>query len=131
MSKFEEYLEAASPTTPAGREIDKFILSFQGQISWARKPVNTKDIGQKNKLEIDLLDTDDQDKLVDLLTKLEIYDVLEIWDDEKFSFTRSFDEPNLPNYFILDTPDTTYLINTEGYDYARYVIEIPDFRSFV
>ncbi len=125
MSKFKTYLEAVQIP---GRDLQKLIESFG--FKFTRKPVKPGDIGKESKLEIDLLEPEDQDKLVDKFQTLKMFEPKELWESGTIKFMNDF-KISVPSFFLLDSGNTIYLINTEGYNYARYVLEIPDFKSFV
>jgi len=134
MSRFDKYLEAVSGPR-LSREID-YVLNRVG-VSFVRKPATLKEIKDNNKLNIDDLDafSEDgsptlQDTFVYMIKDLKVYDSKDLWDSNEPKLLNNFVRP-IEQFFILSANDSYYLVNTEGYNYCRYMLEIPDYSTFL
>ena len=64
------------------------------------------------------------------IKKLKVYDVKDLWGkklDRDYSPNEDFIR-KVPRYFILKKRNDYYLVNTEGYDYARYIVKLEDYK---
>jgi DUF1009 family protein len=94
------------------KTINKILLEG----SFERKPANFKDVK------------------TDLYTAynmfiFELLETLPVFTNKQLGIKRPIDffkakNINVPLLFILETPESKYLINTEGFNYCRYVILI-------
>jgi hypothetical protein len=64
-------------------------------------------------------------ELQEFIKKLDIYDADEIFDGELYN---DFKNPT-DQFFIVKDKGRYFLINTEGYEYARYVARLENFNE--
>lgn len=61
----------------------------------------------------------------EFIQKLPILDTREVYVEDKVKDTENF-EMKVPQWFILQNGKNKYIINTEGYEYPRYIARITD-----
>jgi hypothetical protein len=102
--------------------IDKTRLREPEELNkqWSRKPVSIDNIR-----ELDRMTPGEEGNIAGFLDNLQTYPIEEVIHDPEENFLDEFMEP-MDNYFILETHDgRKLLVNTEGADYARYVVKLP------
>jgi len=77
------------------------------------------------KKELDVLDMEERDRKS--LEKLKEFKPEDVWGKERnlnsYSFLGNF-KGKMPQYFILNVGRDKFLVNTEGYNYGRYVVKL-------
>lgn len=85
-------------------------------IKWERKP---NELGDIETTFYDKLPKEIQNKI----KSLPIYNNIDLFDD--------FTSPKIEQYFITNNKEGIFLINTEGYNYARYATKLANTDSFL
>jgi hypothetical protein len=87
------------------------------------KPSSLGDVDDaynKDKKDIDLLVKDNKN----LLKKLPVFRSGELIEDFDHPITNDFIFPNVPQLSIIKHKGNKYLVNTEGFEYPRYIMRI-------
>lgn len=90
-------------------------------IKWTRKPTSIDEIGE---LDNSRWSPAKEGSMAAFLDDLETFPIEEVIKDPEGYFLDEFMQP-MDQYFILESHDGKYLVNTEGSDYARYVVKLP------
>lgn len=91
-------------------------------IKWSVKPESINDIAE---LDISHMTPARQGSIAAFLGDLETFPLEEAIKDPEDYFLDEFTHP-MDQYFILESHDgLKFLVNTSGYDYARYVVKLP------
>lgn len=109
MSKFNEYLEAIKMSSSVKDRLSKKMT---------RKPENIHDIKKINFRDLH----DDEHSFINTL---EEFDVDELFNKNSDPFNNEF-KIDVPQWFIMNWTQTSFLINTEGYNYIRYIVAIDE-----
>lgn len=99
-------------------ELQNYLID---KVDWNRKCSTFNEVHAV----FDVYDVPDEihDKII---VDIGLYTITELWDVEDMYDVDLSDafEIEVPQFFIVDTPKGSYLINTEGYDYARYITKV-------
>lgn len=92
-------------------------LEFQ----WSRKPERLEFVR-----DLDRMTPGEEGEIAGFLDNLETYPIEEVISDPENNLLDEFIHPIDGKYFILGTLEgDKYLVDTGGYDYARYVVKLP------
>lgn len=124
MNRFKEYLEAPfGQSTPD--KFNRFLGDFDK--TFRQKPLNINDFGTKNTLWLNELELEEEEYFLDLLDEIEHFNAEEVFGkNKKFSFLNKFKQP-MPDHFLLSVNGKAFLVETQGFNYVRYALYIPDF----
>ncbi len=122
IKKFENYITES---------FGKFKTS---SVKWSRKPDSWENV--KHSLLLSHLTEQQRNDLIDNYIKGNIYDSVEY---QMSHPTKYFEDVwsggSAPQFFVIrysgGLGNNYYLVNTEGYDYAKYVVRIDDLERWV
>jgi hypothetical protein len=97
-----------------GSEKGNNLIRNSREISWSRKPSAE---GEVNVLDFETLSIE----LIDAISDLDI--IMMADKEELFA-----EEMELPTVYIAKIGNRYFLVNTEGYDYPRYMVELKNFK---
>ena len=84
--------------------------------TWTRKPNSFEEIRGKVR----------KDDVPEILPIMYPFELWVSWECPSFDLMTPFDTNNVPQYFRLKVDRRWYLVNTEGYDYCRYVAKVEE-----
>jgi hypothetical protein len=121
------------------KKFDNFVNESFGKfrpqsVQWARKPASWSDV--KHSLLLSHLTEAQRNDLIESHIKGNIYDSVEY---QISSPTKYFEDiwggESAPVFFVVrysgGLGNNYYLVNTEGYDYAKYVVRVDDLERWV
>ena len=100
--------------TPS-EEVTSYINKY-----FSRKPMSEDEVNYNSyTLDLDFVSAG----VVSFLNKLNQYDSKDLYEDQSSGFSENF-KKETPQYFIMNKGNKSYLIDTQGYNYARYVSKL-------
>ena len=135
MKQFNDYLEMAAGYKHEYGELCRLLKKYGAMPS--TKPMAGSDIKLFNFNDLEKLNNEDDEdaqetiyEVENIISNLKSFEVDEVWDGAiKPEWHKNFDYQLPIKTFIIKAPTAIYVVDPQGYDYARYVLGIKIYNT--